>query len=400
MAKVPNGPKAENGLPWKAAAVLTAGAPTSPLMAGALAAIYEENRTYDWIFSSGSGSLIGLSLVAPKGKAPPDALRGLIDLMVADPVYRAIPLDHKVFFKAGPWSELFRRLTPYYQIRNPRTPAGKVFNDRVSQFISVMAPTTLNYFSKGLCNPNPWIEDFVDFKKLRSFRGDFTVNAYDITKGGMKSFDKREITADHIRAATACPFIYPPFKLGNSYYYEGADVDPINFPKLKDLAGVKDLARPIDGNGKAVQTRLKRVRQKNDRVDDFELLVNLKRERIFVVVFDVLGSLERRALIRLPRNLLDAYAISLATPLRSIVLEKINTFKSEIDALEKDPPAPVKVEIVKFKIPERYWPNLIDWTESNAKRLWEIGYARGRALVREHGDKLPRRAGDNASPVF
>jgi hypothetical protein len=319
--------------------------------------------------------------------------------MVADPVYRTIPLDHKVFFKAGPWSELFRRLTPYYQLRNPKTAAGRVFNDRVSQFISAAAPTTLNYFSQGLCNPNPWIEDFVDFKKLKSFRGDFTVNAYDVTKGGMKSFDKRELTADHIRAATACPFIYPPFKLNDSYYYEGADVDPINFPKLKDLAGVRDLARPTNGKGKAVQTRLRRVRQMKDRVDDFELLVNLKQERIFVVVFDVLGSLEKRALIRLPRNLLDAYAISLATPLRSIVLERINAFKGEIQSLEEKS---VELKIVRFTIPERYWPNLLDWTESNAKRLWAIGYEEGRKLAtsREHGHKLPRRDADNASPVL
>jgi predicted acylesterase/phospholipase RssA len=398
MPNAAKGPKAQNHLPWKAAAVLTAGAPTSPLMAGALAAIYEENRTYNWIFSSGSGSLIGLSLVAPKGKSPPDALKGLIDLMVADPVYRTIPLDHKVFFKLGPWSELFRRLTPYYQIRNPKTAAGRIFNDRVSQFISAVAPTTLNYLSKGLCNPNPWIEDFVDFEKLRSFRGDFTVNAYNVTQGGMKSFDKRELTADHIRAATACPFIYPPFKLNNSYYYEGADVDPINFPKLKDLAGVKDLARQADGNGKAAQTRLRRVRKMNDRVDEFELLVNLKKERIFVVVFDVLGSLEKRALIRLPRNLLDAYAISLATPLRSIVLERINTFRKEIE----EKPGSVELKIVRFKIPERYWPNLLDWTESNARRLWEIGYEEGQKLAtsKEHGHKLPRRAADSANPVF
>jgi predicted acylesterase/phospholipase RssA len=399
MATVRKARKAQNGLPWKAAAVLTADAPTSPLMAGALAAIYERNRTYDFIFSSGSGSLIGLSLVAPKGKTPPDALHGLIDLMVADPVYRTIPLDHKVFFKAGPWSELFRRLTPYYQIRNPRTPAGKVFNDRVSQFISVLAPTTLNYFSKGLCNPNPWIEEFVDFDKVKAFLGHFTVNAYNITTGEMEPFDKRELTADHIRAATACPFIYPPFKLGNSYYYEGADVDPINLPKLLKLAGVKHPSRPIDGQGQAgVRKPGKRVRvDDDDEVVGFNLKVNFNRERLFVVVFDVLGSLEPRALTRVPRNLLDAYAISLATPLRSIVREKITTFESEIRALKKV--GQVEMEIVRFDIPERYWPNLIDWSESNAKRLWHIGYERGKKLVSERGHQLAIRAGDNASPV-
>jgi NTE family protein len=391
---------AQNGLPWKTAAVLTAGAPTSPLMAGALAAIYEKKLTYDFIFSSGSGSLIGLSLVAPKGKTPPDALHDLIDLMVADPVYRTIPLDHKVFFKLGPWSELFRRLTPYYQIRNPKTAAGRIFNDRVSQFIAAMAPTTLNYFSKGLCNPNPWIEEFVDFDKVKAFKGHFSVNAYNINAGGMQSFNKRVLTADHIRAATACPFIYPPFKLGNSYYYEGADVDPINLPKLLKLAGVKHPSRPIDGQGQVgVRKPGKRVRadDDDDEVVGFKLKVNFNRERLFVVVFDVLGSLEPRALTRVPRNLLDAYAVSLATPLRSIVREKITTFESETSALKKA--GQVDMEVVRFDVPERFWPNLIDWTESNAKRLWEIGYKRGQKLVEEHGYQLAPRAGDNASPV-
>jgi hypothetical protein len=105
-------------------------------------------------------------------------------------------------------------------------------------------------------------------------------------------------------------------------------------------------------------------------------------------------------MIRMPRNLLDAYAISLGTPLRSIVLEKITTFDSEIRALRKQgQPDPVEMEIVQFDIPERNWPNLFDWTESNAKRLWKIGYKRGEDLVEKYGDRLPMRAADNASPV-
>jgi NTE family protein len=94
-------------------------------MAGALAAVYEQGRTYDWIFTSGSGSLIGLSLVAPKNGSASEALRGLGDLMVSDPVYKAFPVNHKVFFKAGPWSELFRQLSPYFQMRS-RTPFANI----------------------------------------------------------------------------------------------------------------------------------------------------------------------------------------------------------------------------------------------------------------------------------
>jgi NTE family protein len=257
-------------LKWKAAAVLTAGAPTSPLMAGALAAIYEENRTYDWIFTSGSGSLIGLSLVAPKDKSPVQALRGLIDLTVADPVYKVAPIAHKVFFKAGPWSDMFRRLTPYYQIRQPTTSFGKTFNDWVSLTMSAAAPTNLTFSSKGLCNPNPWLEDFVDFEKLKSFNGGFTVNAYNITKAKMEYFEKNELTGDHLRAATACPFIYPPFRLRGSDYYEGADVDPINLPVLKDLAE-DNVKVAIGKDGKPPK-----IRKKKDQLTKNVLRVDMR----------------------------------------------------------------------------------------------------------------------------
>jgi predicted acylesterase/phospholipase RssA len=374
-------------LPWKVAAVLTAGAPTSPLMAGALAAVYDEGRTYDWIFTSGSGSFIGLSLIAPKNGSAAEALRGLVDLMVSDPVYEAFPVNHKVFFKAGPWSDIFRRLNPFFEIRRPKTPLGRVFNDWVSLVSAAAAPTTLNYFSKGLCNPNPWIEDFVDFNKLKHFKGGFTVNAYSITDAGMVYFEKDQLTADHIRAATACPFIYPPFRLNGKYYYEGADVEPINFPILQLLSH-----KTVGVNLKK-EPRFPARQPPKDSLAGDVLRVDMEGERLEVIVFDVLGSLEPRALVRMPRNLLDAYAISLTTPLQSLVRTTIDNFQAQIKGKKN-----IHCNVVKFDIPERYWPFVLDWSTSNAKRLWDIGYARGRALVGEMRHILPHRELDNASP--
>src|SRR5215831_9237900 len=51
--------------------LLGAGAPNSPLMAGAVAAMYEKNFPFDMIFTSGGGCLIGLLLVAPPQKTSP-----------------------------------------------------------------------------------------------------------------------------------------------------------------------------------------------------------------------------------------------------------------------------------------------------------------------------------------
>ena len=39
---------------------------------------------------------------------------------------------------------------------------------------------------------------------------------------------KKEITPDHLRAALSFPFIYPPYKIGDEYYYEGAAFQCIN----------------------------------------------------------------------------------------------------------------------------------------------------------------------------
>ena len=40
---------------------------------------------------------------------------------------------------------------------------------------------------------------------------------------------KDGLSGDHIRAAFSMPFIYPPARIGDDYFSEGADHQPINF---------------------------------------------------------------------------------------------------------------------------------------------------------------------------
>ena len=54
--------------------------------------------------------------------------------------------------------------------------------------------------SLGLCDHAPWIDEVVDFDKLKQFPGEFYMNAYCIDDGRWTIFDKHEITADHFRA--------------------------------------------------------------------------------------------------------------------------------------------------------------------------------------------------------
>ena len=81
--------------------------------------------------------------------------------------------------------------------------------------------------SLGLCDHAPWIDEVVDFDKLKQFKGEFYMNAYCIDDGKMDIFDKHEITADHFRAALAFPLIYPPFKLNGKTYIEGSAIDTL-----------------------------------------------------------------------------------------------------------------------------------------------------------------------------
>src|SRR5215467_1383799 len=92
--------------------VLSAGAPHSPLAAGALYALQEHmvegaGRHFDVIMTSGGGALIGLLFVAPTQGDPRGALRDIVNWGVADPIYRLFPLGYKTFFKPGPFTPLF-----------------------------------------------------------------------------------------------------------------------------------------------------------------------------------------------------------------------------------------------------------------------------------------------------
>src|SRR5499426_1256760 len=86
---------------------LSGGAPHSPLMAGALCALHEEigdelnggKGYFDAIYTAGGGALVGLLLVAPKGGDAPSALRRLVRMGIADPIYRLFPLAYKTFIK-------------------------------------------------------------------------------------------------------------------------------------------------------------------------------------------------------------------------------------------------------------------------------------------------------------
>lgn len=366
----------------KTALVLSAGAPHSPLMAGWLCALLEKGKGFEIIHASGAGAVIGLLAVAPRTKrrdrpreergpieAAKEALRGIVDVLgVADPIHAVLsaagfPIGYKTFFKPGPFTPLFQRWGQLFKlgkpgecflapIGKPITPIGQYYNawidelrrheesrrlwdDLVDLWVAALTPTLITPFSKGLCAPLPFLEDLVDFDSLRKFPGHFCVNAYNVSDGKdhMEVFHQEEITANHIRAALAYPFIYAPGRIKDKFYFEGADRDPIWF-------------------GSLIEQR-----------DRWEVKT--------VVLVDILGELEQ-CLIRPPRNLWDAFEMSILTPICALANKEIRHFETVLKEEHG-----FAYHRVKFQIPEEHWPHITDWSHSNMSAMWKIGHKKG-----------------------
>ena len=319
------------------AIVLGGGAPNAALMAGALAAFSERGITFDVVSTSGAGALMGLLWLAPKGATPAEALRAVTTMSVSDAVYRWFPVNFKVFNKPGPAADLFRTAlaaNPFLRVDTKLyedNPLYAAWADLGAMALATATPSGLNPDSFGLCAPPPFVDEIVDFDRVRDIAPHFYMNAYNIDDQIIDDFTKDVITADHFRAALAFPFIYGPYALNGTNYYEGAVVDCLNF---KDLV---------------------------------EKHPNLRQ----VVVFDVLGASN---LIRTPRNLYDSWVMSLVIPL-------VKTAEDNLELFElKHKPPDLAVDRIMFDIPEQFLPEVLDWSESNAKRLFDIGHAAGESF--------------------
>jgi NTE family protein len=372
--------------------VLSAGAPHSPLMAGALYAIHEKKLTFNLILTSGAGAIMGLLFMGPKGKSPPAGLRDVVEIGVSDAIYRFFPLGYKTFFKASPFTKLFADLANRFKVPVSPREIGKelsesqrrkrLYNDSIDFWFSALTPTSLTLLSKGLCAPPPFLDDLIDFHKVNHRPPHdplkaLVVNAYNIDKKRMDWFSTPHLNAAHLRAAFAFPFIYPPAELGSHPYYEGATYDPLDshvpvpyqmrahgHPRVT-LSGVPDLDTILqtffDGKARSIQ--------------NYEF-----------VIIDILGSLATH-LVRAPRDLWDAYGLSIMVPI--VALAK----KSE-DAIGEHP----NIHRIRFHIPEDRRADLLEWNYSNLAAMFDIGYAAGLKWIQDNPYVLPEQPGPAPEP--
>lgn len=346
------------------ALMLGGGAPTLTLMSGALLALDEAGARFDVVSTAGAGMLVGLLYAAPKGATRREALARTVEMGVSDEIYDRFPVNYKVFHKPGAAARTYteslqRMFRGGTEGRNPMVDwmnawaelcfpgmrsdrrARGLFEDWVGLWAAALCPSDLSADSKGLCQPAPWVQEVVDFDRLRDFPREFYINAYNLTDRKIEIFGRDEITVDHFHAALAFPFIYAPFQLNGKTYIEGSAMDTLNYKGL--------------------------LEEKNPPIDT-------------IVVLDVLS---REELLREPRDLYDAWVRSIMVPLVAMGKDDTRIFELVHNRKHRK-----KLLRLPFRIPDDRWPTILDWSRSNLEALFEIGYESGRAFAAEHGGEL------------
>lgn len=354
--------------PLNAAIVLGGGAPNAGLMAAALAAVYDNGKTFNAFYTSGAGACVALAYLGARGMSPSEGLQAMLQVGIDDAIYRWVPLGYKTFFKRGPFTVPFKRFADRFKM-DPQTgdrQFRRFYNDFVDLVATAVTPTDLTPLSDSLCAHFPFVEELIDFDKVHNFNGEFVMNAYCIENARLEQFARDQIGPEHFYAALSYPFIYPPTRIGNSHYFEGAAHDPLNLPRFHRHS--------------------------------------VKSTISFLVIVDLLGAYQK-ALIRRPRNLLDAYGISILISVVAMARKDMARFEGFHKQLQREARKGNRkrhiydLERLTFPIPEHDYPTLCDWSHSNMKRLWAIGYEAGTRFVDTFGHKLPNHVPGSPDPV-
>jgi NTE family protein len=357
----------------KRALVLGGGAPNFTLMSGALLALHRAGITFDLVYMAGAGGVVGLVYLAPKDLTTEQGLLNTMNYGISDPIYAMVPINYKLFSKGGPAAEAFRDYwTSLPQVQAAMHQFGmtneqKLAADWLLFQGAMMCPNDVNYLTTGVCAHVPFIEDVVDFAKLKT-APNHALNAYCIEDECIVEFRKPDLDIHHFRAALSFPYIYPPYRIDGKTYYEGAAMDSLN------LIGAMH-------NAKA-----------NSSIDT-------------IVVFDIV----KPYVIHRPRNLWDAYAQSIMVPLVANAEKELAIFKYWVEtgsvvmppcrqmpeelrgvlSSQNNPTPPgIHVFTLNFDIPKSYQPYMLEWSRSNLEILFGLGYDAGQSFLAKHGSKL------------
>ncbi len=321
------------------ALILSGGAPNLTLMSGALYAFEEKGVKFDVISTAGAGAIAGLVWMSPRDADAFKALKNLINMGMYDTIYRMFPVDYKLFTTPGPWADLYRvfmQSIPWVgkiPEQNLQTEIQRLFSDWVLLLFSMFCPTGMTPYNKGLFANASFISGIVDFENIKKIGPEFYINAYNITDKRMEIFSKNEIGNDHFLASLSFPFLYPPHEMNGKQYIEGAARDCMNFKPLVE---------------------------KHPEIDT-------------IVMFDVMDVDQW---IRTPRNMYDAWVMSIIVPLVAVAKDDTKIFEIEHNTGKDGKPIRKLVKI-PFDVPEDRLPHIMDWSRGNLRNLFEIGYQCG-----------------------
>jgi hypothetical protein len=262
----------------------------------------------------------------------------------------------------------------------PDDPDRRLFEDWVDLVFTALAPSSLAPWSTGLCEIAPYLEDLVDFEFLKKkYKGRFYLNAFNLSTQREERFERHEIDAAHVRAALAYPFIYPPGKIGNDLYSEGASHDPVLMPQARDVLfpdGIEDTRSSLwfTAMERDFTRHLKRKRKEAPKL----------KPNGTIVCVDILGSLGK-SVLRKPRDLWDAYGLSMIAPIVELAQKDSARFR------QVDNQRLFLGWYEQLDMPydfTRDYPKILDWSYSNLSKMWDVGYEAGIKLCQEHGAKL------------
>jgi NTE family protein len=422
--------------------VLGGGAPNLTLMSGALAAFHDRGCTYDVISMAGGGAVVGLTYLAPKGLTPGQALRNTINFGISDAIYSLLPINYKIFSKGGPMAAQFRDIWNRFpsvwraEHQHGMSPLEKLQSDMLLLAGAMASPTDVNYFSQAVCAHFPFIEQIVDFDRLRCSPGPrLFLNAYCMDTRQVVEFERPLIDVHHFRAALSFPFLYAPYEIDGRLYYEGAAFSCLNLINLAHHhIGVHTVPRSQrDARDADVDKfilfdilRLDLVHPARDLWDAYAqsvivpLIADAAKE---LIIFDVwlktgvieplssypcdvklameigeknhaLAEMEAQKIDKDMNDLLDDLRLARSpdgSSERLIHRLKDLLINNHLGRLPIDRTAVPNAKSYKVPfdhVPVEQLPYMLDWSRSNLERLFDIGYEHGLHFLHDYGDEI------------
>ncbi len=233
------------------------------------------------------------------------------------------------------WLTAMTAFNPFFSI-NPQNEYQRFLNDMYLYMLTAATHGSLAPDQTSISRIAPFLESFIDFDNIRNVEKDIYINALNVTDKKIEIFDKTEITMQHLIAGSSLFFICPQQNINGKLYGEGSYLDSLNYKGL-------------------MESRAE---------DDIETLV-------------VMNILNKEALIRPPRNLYDAYNLSIMLPFITIAEDDTKLY----EAKHKGNKNLLKLG---FTIPEKHAPYVMDWSASNFSQLRDIGYEAGMAFYKKN----------------